>query len=64
MVCIIELLVTLLLIGVVVYVVIIIIGMIALPPQIKTIAYIILGLIVLFWLLDAAGLYSAPIGRL
>ena len=54
----IELLVTLLLVAVLVYVVNIVIGMLNLPPQVKTIAYIILGLIVLFWLLDYFGVYS------
>ncbi len=54
----IEILVTLLLLGVVIYVVNLIIGMLALPSQVKTIVYLIFGLLVLFWILDAAGLYS------
>lgn len=53
----IELLITLILVAVVVYVINLIIGMLNLPPQVKTIAYLILGLIVLFWLLDFFGVY-------
>ena len=55
----IELLITLLLVAVLVYVVNLVIGMLNLPPQVKTIAYIILGLLVLFWLLDYFGIYTA-----
>lgn len=54
----IELLVTLLLVAVVVYVVYLILGMIVLPEPMKTIVYIILGLIILFALLNEFGLYS------
>ena len=54
----IEFLITLLLIAVVVYVIHLIIGMLALPPQVKTIAYLIVGLVALFYLLSYFGLYS------
>lgn len=54
----IELLVTLLLACILVYVVHLLIGMLALPPQVKQIAYIIIAVIVLFWLLDRFGLYT------
>lgn len=57
----ISLLVTLLLVCVVIYVINMIIGMLALPPQVKQIAYIILALVVLFWLLNFFGLYSLPL---
>lgn len=60
----IELLVTLLLVAVLIYVVNLVIGMLNLPDQVKTIAYIIIGLVVLFWLLQYFGLYSFPSGRL
>lgn len=59
----IELLVTLLLLAVVVYVVHLIIGMLNLPQTVKTIAYLIVGLIVLFALLNYFGLYNLPAGR-
>lgn len=52
-----ELLVTLLLAAVVIYVVQLIIGMINLPPQAKTIAYIVVAVIVILWLLDKFNLY-------
>lgn len=63
MICIIELLVTLLLVCVVVYVLNMVIGMLALPPQVKTIAYLILGLIVLFWLLNYFGIYTTSLNH-
>lgn len=54
----IELLITLLVFAVILYVIYLILGMIALPPQVKTIVYIIVGLIALFYLLSRLGLYS------
>jgi len=57
----ISFLITLLLVAVVVYVVHLVIGMLALPPQVKTIAYLIIGIIVLFWLLNYFGIYSTPV---
>lgn len=54
-------LVTLLLICVLVYVAHLVIGLLKLPDPIKTIAYIIVGLIVLFWLLNYFGIYSFPL---
>lgn len=57
----ISFLVTLLLAVVVVYVVHLVIDMLGLPQQVKTIAYLIIGLIVLFWLLSFLGLYTFPL---
>ena len=54
----ISLIVTLLLVAVLIYVVNIILGMISLPPAVKQIVYIIIGLVVLFWLLDFFHLYK------
>lgn len=53
----IELLVSLLILSIVIYVVYLIIGMLSLPPQIKTIVYLIVGVIFLVILLDKVGLY-------
>lgn len=53
----IELLVGLLILAVVIYVMYLIIGMLSLPPQIKTIVYLIVGIIFLVILLDRVGLY-------
>jgi hypothetical protein len=60
---IIEFLITLLLIAVVIYVVNLIIGMLNLPPQVKTIAFLIIGLVFLFWLLNFFGIYSGGINK-
>lgn len=57
----IELLITLLLLAVIVYVVQLVIGMLNLPEQVKTIAYIIVALIALFYLLDKFGIYRVNI---
>ncbi len=54
----IELLVSLLILAIVVYVVYLILNQIQLPPPIKTIVYLIVGLILLLVLLDQVGLYS------
>lgn len=54
----IELLVTLLLLAVLVYVAYLIVGMLKLPPPILNIVYIIMAVIVLLVLLDKLGLYS------
>lgn len=54
----IDFLVTLLLLAIVLYVVHLIIGMLALPQQVKTIAYLIIGVIALLWLLSYLGIYS------
>lgn len=54
----IDVLITLLLVAVVIYVVNIIINLISLPAQVKQIVYIILGLVILFWLLDFFGIYD------
>ncbi len=53
----ISLLIALFVIAIILYVVNMIIGMLALPPQAKTIAYLIVGLIFLVWLLNTLGLY-------
>jgi len=54
----INVLVSLLIAVAIIYVVYLIIGMVNLPPNIKNIVYIIVGLIVLVWLLQFFGLYS------
>jgi uncharacterized membrane protein YuzA (DUF378 family) len=56
----IEFLITLLVLAVVIYVVHLIIGMLNLPEQVKKIAYLIVGLVALFWLLDFFHLFSFP----
>jgi hypothetical protein len=53
----IELLVSVILLLVVIYVVHLVIDALGLPANIKTVAYLIVGLIALFWLLDRFGLY-------
>ncbi len=53
----IELLVSLLILAVVIYVVYLVINMLNLPPPIKTIVCLIVGLIFLVVLLDKVGLY-------
>lgn len=57
----ISLLVTLLILAVVVYVVNIIINELSLPPFVKTIVYLIAGLIGLLYLLDVLGLYHLAV---
>ena len=54
----IQFLITLLLVAVVIYVVNLLIGMLKLPSTVKTIVYLILGLVFLFWLLNYFGIYS------
>ena len=53
----IELLVSLLLVLVIVYVVNLVIGSLNLPANDKTVVYIIVGIVVLLWLLQRFGLY-------
>lgn len=48
----ITLLVTLLVVAVIVYVVVLIVSMIPMPPQARNIAYLILALILVLWLLN------------
>lgn len=50
-----------LLVCVLVYALNLIIGMLALPGEVKTIAYLIIALIVLAWLLSYFGLYTLPL---
>jgi hypothetical protein len=54
----ISLLITLLLAAIVVYVAYLLIGMFVLPEPVKKIVYLIVGLIILFYLLNYLGLYS------
>ena len=54
----IEILITLLVAAVLIYVVNLIVGMLNLPSQVKTIVYIIIGLVVIVWLLKFFGIYS------
>jgi len=58
-----ELLIGLLLLVLIIYVVHMIIGMLNLPSQVKTIAYLIVGFIVLLYLLNLFGLYNFDAGR-
>lgn len=51
----IELLVTLLIAGLVLYVAYWILGMLPFPPQVKNIIMVILGVIFLIWLLQTVG---------
>lgn len=59
----IEMLVGLLILALVIYMVHMIIGMLNLPAQVKTIAYIIVGIVVLLYLLRLFGLYNFEMGR-
>ena len=43
---------------IVVYAVHLVIGMLGLPAQIKQLAYLVIAVVVLLWLLDRFGLYS------
>ena len=54
----IELIISILLLLVIVYVVHMVIDALGLPGNVKNIAYLIVGLIALFWLLERFGLYS------
>ena len=58
---IIGLLVTLLVIGLIIYVVNLVIGMLSLPPVVKTIALIIIGVIALLYILQIFGV-AVPLG--
>lgn len=53
----IELLISLLILAIIIYAVIVIMGMIPLPPPIRTLVYLIVGLILLVALLDRLGFY-------
>lgn len=53
-----EILITLLVVAVIIYVLYLILGMVNLPAPIKNIVYIVVALIILLWLLDFFGLYS------
>ena len=52
-----TLLIYLLIGGIVIYVVNLIIGMLSLPPQVKTIVLIIVGLVFLLWILRVLGIF-------
>lgn len=56
----IELLVTILLVIVVVYAVHLLLSELALPANVTKIAYLIIGVVVLLWLLSVFGLYHFP----
>jgi hypothetical protein len=43
--------------GIVIYVVNLVVGMLALPPQVKTIILIIIGLVFLLWILRVLGVF-------
>lgn len=58
----ISLLLALLIIAVIIYVVNLVIGMLALPAPIKTIALIVIALIGLFYILNLLGVTHASIG--
>lgn len=58
----IETLVTLLILGIIIYAVVLVIGLIPLPAPIKNIAYLIVGIIFLLVLLNYLGLYSGNFG--
>jgi hypothetical protein len=53
----IQLLIYLLIGGIVIYVVNLVIGMLALPAQVKTIVLIIVGLVFLLWILNVLGIF-------
>lgn len=57
----IQILVTLLLGAVLIYAVTLIIDMLKLPSQVKTITYLIIGVLVLLWLLGMFGISSFSI---
>ena len=54
----IELLIGLIILLVVVYIVNLIIAQLSLPEPIKTVIYIVIGLVFLLYLLDTLGIYS------
>ena len=54
----IDLIVTILLVCVLVYIVHLLIGILKLPEPIRQIAFILIAVVVLLWLLDRFGLYS------
>ena len=52
-----TLLIYLLIAGVVIYVVNIVVGMLSLPPQVKTVVLIIVALVFLLWILRVLGIF-------
>lgn len=60
----IGLLVVLLILGIIIYVINLVIAQMSLPPVVKTIAYLIVGLVFLFYLLNLLGISVPTIGRL
>ncbi len=54
---IVELIIYLLLIGLLIYVVQLVLGMLALPAPVKTIILIILAIVLVFWLLQTLGIF-------
>lgn len=61
---IIGLLVVVLVLGIIIYVINLVIAQLSLPPIVKTIAYLIVGLVFLFYLLNLLGVSTPSIGRL
>ena len=57
-----DFLIAVILVLVIIYVVHMIIEALNLPANIKQIAYIVVGLIVLFWLLQFLGIWSGDLG--
>jgi hypothetical protein len=57
----ISLLIGLIILVVIVYIANILVNMLALPPQVKTIIYVVIALIALLWILSYLGVYSFPL---
>lgn len=57
----ISFLVTLLIIAVIVYAAVLLVNYLPLPQPVKTIAFLIVGLIGLLYLLSSLGLYTVPL---
>lgn len=52
-----NLIIYLLLAGVLLYVIQLVLGMLALPTQVKTIILIVIGLVILIWILRVLGIF-------
>ncbi len=52
-----ELIIYLLLIGLLIYVVQLLLGMLALPAPVKTIILIVIAIVLVFWLLQTLGIF-------
>jgi hypothetical protein len=60
----IEFLISMLVLAIIIYVVVLVVGMLPLPPQVKTIVYLIVGVILLVAVLNQAGIYDFGHGHL